>query len=105
MEDVEMEETLMPRRIEHRPFHLTVRVSPTHAMTVGQLRLLVQRAIEEGEVPAGIEVHWIDWSKGQRSEGRMRSGSYDERIGQRLRDLYNVMTSGNTTTRFRRVEE
>jgi hypothetical protein len=70
----------MPRK-SPRALHLKIRVRLTRRMTAASARLLLERAIESGTVPPGIEIRYMDWQTsehGVAGEGRvMPAGARD----------------------------
>lgn len=85
------------------PLHLKLRVVTTVPMTAEAARMLVHRAVETGVVPAGIELHWIDWAKEGGGHWEAREGKIDSRLRAALREFYGALTQGDT--RFERVKE
>lgn len=90
------------RKAYHDPrvLHLKIRVVLTAPVTAETARLLVHRAVETGVVPAGIALHWIDWSKEGKS-GSMTEGRMTDRLRAALRDFYGAISA--SATRFERV--
>lgn len=88
------------RRHTREPLHLKLRVVVQHPMRASTARRLLQRAIDTGRVPAGIEIRWMDWSKGD--EGRARSGRIMSRqVRGALREFATAMFRGRQ--RFAKV--
>lgn len=54
-----------------RKLHLKIRVRTTRPMSATTARLLLERFLQTGRVPAGIEVRGIDWAKGNTGSGRV----------------------------------
>lgn len=91
------------RRPDRRPLHLKLRVKVTRRMKAHTARRLLDRAIQTGIVPAGIEIRWIDWEKGD--EGRASSGQVMGReVRAALRGFYGALMAGHST-RFAKVRE
>ena len=89
-------------RGEPRALHLKIRVSLTTAMTGEQARSLLDRAVRTGVVPPGIDVHWLDWSRGAGGQG----GTYDSPEHDELRSFYGIIGGeSKADTRFARVAE
>lgn len=75
-----------------RALHLKVRVELTSAMSDASAQQLVFRAFQDGEVPPGIALHHIDWSRGAGSETAER-GTISDGMHQTLRQLFGAVTS------------
>jgi hypothetical protein len=53
-----------------RPLRITMRIVVTKRMTARVCRALLDRAVQTGHVPAGIEIHWLNWEKGEGGEAQ-----------------------------------
>lgn len=85
-------------RGRRRELTIKVRVKVLHRMRAETVRLLTDRAMREGIVPPGIEIHWIDWSK----EGKYLTGYvYEgEAVPDALRAVFNIMSAPGARRRF-----
>lgn len=87
--------------------HMKIRVVLTSPMSDVQARSLLDRAVRTGVVSPGIEVAWIDWSRGMGGEGKgggMKEGHYDDPDHNQLRAFYApIMAGGNP--RFAKVSD
>lgn len=61
--------------IDPRKLHLKIRVRVLRPMPAATVRLLLDRAFEDGESPPGIEIHGIDWEKGDLEGDAMKKAS------------------------------
>lgn len=86
--------TLDPRKL-----HLKIRVVADRQMEMETVRLLLDRAAKTGEIPPGVQIHVIDWIKGE-NEGEVE----EELKRQALRGFYRAIRHDNTRTRFERVD-
>lgn len=82
--------------IDWRILHLKIRIVTTRPMTAATARLLLQRAVDTGRVPPGIEIRAIDWRKGG-SESVVRAG---REVPKALRDFYGAIGHAGTKRRF-----
>ena len=83
-------------RVDPAVLHLKIRVVLTRPMTQDAALALMQRAVDEGEVPDGIEVRWIDWEKG--GSGRARAGRVlSSDVASALQLFYGAIASSGQT--------
>lgn len=79
--------------------HIKIRVVLSSAMTADQARTLLDRGMEAGRMPPGIQVESLDWSRGQ------KAGDYTAPGRKVLRDFYGAISGADrAATRFERVE-
>jgi hypothetical protein len=76
-----------------RNLNIKVRVTLTSAMTNADARALVDRAIRDGVPPPGVQVEWIDWSRGVGSKGT--AGSDSTPSHKDLRNLFPLLGGGD----------
>lgn len=78
--------------IDPRKLHLKIRVRATRQMSAETVRLLLDRALADGEVPPGITIRAVDWKKGARKGDALQSG---DSVRTALRKFYGaIMAEG-----------
>jgi hypothetical protein len=93
----------MPRTgPDTRPLHLKFRVVVTKRMRMRTMQKLLQRAVSTGIVPAGIEIRWIDWSKGH--EGRANEGRLPEPVHDDLQVWYGALFAPQSQVKYALVD-
>lgn len=80
--------------IDPRKLHLKIRVRATRQMSAETVRLLLDRAMTDGEVPPGITIEAIDWKKKgtKHAEGKTEGDALAvDSVRTALRKFYGAM--------------
>ena len=82
----------MPRK-KREPLMLKFRLRLLEPMPKEEAIRRLKRAIRDGYVPEGIEIHWADWSKG--TSGALRQGNIDASDLEALRGFYGAFAQAD----------
>jgi len=64
---------------------------------------LLKQAVRTGFVPNGIEIHWMDWAKGE--EGHMKEGRVPGDQWHDLQNFYGAIVSMGDSLRAEKVDQ
>lgn len=81
------------RGFDPRRLHLKIRVSLTRRMRESEVFAAISETLSTGEVAEGIELHWIDWAKGE--EGSARHGRIDSDVQDALLAFWGAISGGD----------
>lgn len=93
------------RRIDPRSLQLKIRVRARKGLITSKEDLIdaIESTIATGIVPDGIEIHWIDWRKGEGSSSK--SGRLTDELATELAAFWLAISHEDTATLLRRVRE
>lgn len=90
------------RAVDTRQLQLKIRVRAPKGTPRDEVLRVLLDAAEQGVLPPGYTIHWIDWRKG--TEGHVNAGRITRELAVELHGFVAALTDPHTHTDINRVD-